>query len=193
MADLSVMERIARLVPPGSRVLDLGCGDGAMLEHLQQTRQCSGYGVEIDDTKVQACLRRNVNVLQLNLEDGLTVFGDDAFDVVLQIDTLQHLRNAETMLRETARVGRIAVVAFPNFAHWPNRLAVLQGRMPVTKRLPYQWYDTPNIRVGTYADFEVLARSCGLRVEDSFGLHEGQEVRTLPNLMASTAVFKVSS
>lgn len=193
MADLSVMERIARLVPTGSRVLDLGCGDGAMLEHLQTTRRCSGYGVEIDDTKVQACLRRNVNVLQLNLEEGLTMFGDDAFDVVLQIDTLQHLRNAETMLRETARVGRIAIVAFPNFAHWPNRLAVLQGRMPVTKRLPYQWYDTPNIRVGTYADFEVLARSCGLRVEDSFGLHEGQEVRKLPNLMASTAVFKVSS
>ncbi len=193
MADLSVMERIARLVPSGSRVLDLGCGDGALLEHLQQRRGCSGYGVEIDDTKVQACLRRGVNVLQLNLEEGLTMFGDDAFDVVLQIDTLQHLRNAETMLRETARVGRIAIVAFPNFAHWPNRLAVLQGRMPVTKRLPYQWYDTPNIRVGTYADFEVLARSCGLRVEDSFGLHEGQEVRTLPNLMASTAVFKLSN
>jgi methionine biosynthesis protein MetW len=193
MADLGVMERIARLVPSGSRVLDLGCGDGALLEHLQKHRGCSGYGVEIDDTKVQACLRRGVNVLQLNLEEGLTMFGDDAFDVVLQIDTLQHLRNAETMLRETARVGRTAIVAFPNFAHWPNRLAVLQGRMPVTKRLPYQWYDTPNIRVGTYADFEVLARSCGLRVEDSFGLHEGQEVRTLPNLMASTAVFKVSS
>jgi len=193
MADLSVMERIARLVPPGSRVLDLGCGDGALLEHLQKTRRCSGYGVEIDDTKVQACLRRGVNVLQLNLEEGLTMFGDDAFDVVLQIDTLQHLRNAETMLRETARVGRIAIVAFPNFAHWPNRLAVLQGRMPVTKRLPYQWYDTPNIRVGTYADFEVLARSCGLRVEDSFGLHEGREVRNLPNLMASTAVFKLSN
>ena len=185
MAEHSVMESIARLVPPGSRVLDLGCGDGAMLEHLQKTRQCSGYGVEIDDAKVQACLRRGVNVLQLNLEEGLTMFGDDAFDVVLQVDTLQHLRNAETMLRETARVGRIGIVAFPNFAHWPNRLDVLRGRMPVTKRLPYQWYDTPNIRVGTYADFEVLARSCGLRVEDSFGLHEGQEVRTLPNLMAS--------
>jgi len=193
MAEHSVMESIARLVPPGSRVLDLGCGDGAMLEHLQKTRQCSGYGVEIDDAKVQACLRRGVNVLQLNLEEGLTMFGDDAFDVVLQVDTLQHLRNAETMLRETARVGRIGIVAFPNFAHWPNRLDVLRGRMPVTKRLPYQWYDTPNIRVGTYADFEVLARSCGLRVEDSFGLHEGQEVRTLPNLMASTAVFKLSN
>ena len=190
MADPNVMHSIARLVPPGSRVLDLGCGDGALLAHLQATRQCSGYGVEIDDAKVHACVKRGVNVLQLNLEDGLNMFGDDAFDVVLQIDTLQHLRNAETMLRETARVGRSGVVAFPNFAHWPNRLAVLQGRMPVTKRLPYQWYDTPNIRVGTYADFEVLARSCGLTLTDSFGLHEGQEVRSLPNLLASTAVFK---
>jgi methionine biosynthesis protein MetW len=190
MADVNVMHRIARLVPPGSRVLDLGCGDGALLAHLRDERQCTGYGVEIDDAKVHACLKRGVNVLQLNLEDGLSMFGDDAFDVVLQIDTLQHLRNAETMLRETARVGRAGIVAFPNFAHWPNRLAVLQGRMPVTKRLPYQWYDTPNIRVGTYADFEVLARSCGLRIEDSFGLHEGQEVRSFPNLLASTAVFK---
>jgi methionine biosynthesis protein MetW len=190
MADVNVMHRIARLVPPGSRVLDLGCGDGALLAHLRDERQCTGYGVEIDDAKVHACLKRGVNVLQLNLEDGLSMFGDDAFDVVLQIDTLQHLRNAETMLRETARVGRAGIVAFPNFAHWPNRLAVLQGRMPVTKRLPYQWYDTPNIRVGTYADFEVLARSCGLLIEDSFGLHEGQEVRSFPNLLASTAVFK---
>jgi methionine biosynthesis protein MetW len=193
MAEHDVMASIARLVPAGSRVLDLGCGDGALMAHLQAERACTGYGVEIDDTKVLACIKRGVNVLQLNLEDGLTMFEDDAFDVVLQIDTLQHLRNTETMLRETARVGRIGVVAFPNFAHWPNRLAVLQGRMPVTRRLPYQWYDTPNIRVGTHADFEVLARSCGLTVLDSLGLHNGQEVRTLPNLLASTAVFKVSS
>ena len=193
MAEHDVMESIARLVPPGSRVLDLGCGDGALIAHLQATRACTGYGVEIDDAKVLACIKRGVSVLQLNLEDGLTMFEDDAFDVVLQIDTLQHLRNTETMLRETARVGRIGVVAFPNFAHWPNRLAVLQGRMPVTRRLPYQWYDTPNIRVGTHADFEVLARSCGLTIVDSFGLHLGKEVRTLPNFRASTAVFKFSN
>ena len=189
MSERHLLESIARLVPPGSRVLDLGCGDGALLAHLQATRQCSGYGVEIDDAKVHACIRRGVNVLQLNLEDGLSMFGDDAFDVVLQIDTLQHLRNAETMLRETARVGRIGIVAFPNFAHWPNRLAVLRGRMPVTKRLPYQWYDTPNIRVGTYKDFEVLAGKNALRILDSFGLHEGETVRWLPNARAGTAVF----
>ena len=191
MSDNNVMHSIARLVPEGSRVLDLGCGDGAMLAHLQAQRGCSGYGVEIDDDKVQACLRRGINVLQLNLEDGLAMFEDNSFDVVLQIDTLQHLRNTETMLRETARVGRQGIVAFPNFAHWPNRWAVMQGRMPVTKRLPYQWYDTPNIRVGTYADFGDLARKNQLRIIDAFGLQQGQEVRLWPNLMAGTAVYKL--
>ncbi len=192
MTDRLTLESIARLVPRGARVLDLGCGDGALLAYLRDTLDCTGYGVEIDDTKVHACLQRGINVLQLNLEDGLALFGDNSFDLVLQIDTLQHLHNAETMLRETARVGRQAIVAFPNFAHWPNRVSVLQGRMPVTKRLPYQWYDTPNIRVGTYADFEVLAQRLGLQVTDSFGLEQGREVRLWPNLRASTAVFKLT-
>jgi methionine biosynthesis protein MetW len=191
MSDPLIMQAIARLVPHGARVLDLGCGDGALLAYLQQHNGCTGYGVELDDTNVLACAQRGVNVLQLNLDQGLKVFADQSFDVVLQIDTLQHLRNAETMLRETARVGKIGIVAFPNFAHWYNRLSVLQGRMPVTKRLPYQWYDTPNIRVGTYADFAALARKNQLRILDSFGLQHGQEVRMLPNLMAGTAVFKL--
>jgi methionine biosynthesis protein MetW len=189
MTEKTIMQAIARLVPPGSRVLDLGCGDGALLSHLQQERGCTGYGVEFDDANVLACVRRGVNVLQLNLEDGLAIFEDNSFDVVLQIDTLQHLRNAETMLQETARIGRAGIVAFPNFAHWPNRMSVLRGRMPVTRRLPYQWYDTPNIRVGTYKDFEILAGKNHLRVLDAFGLQNGQEVRFLPNLRASTAVF----
>jgi methionine biosynthesis protein MetW len=184
------LKAIAALVPEGSRVLDLGCGDGALLAHLQQHKGCTGYGVELDDTNVHACVQRGVNVLQLNLDQGLTLFGDHSFDVVLQIDTLQHLRNAETMLRETARVGRTGIVAFPNFGHWPNRLSVLLGRMPVTKRLPYQWYDTPNIRVGTFADFAALARQNQLQILDAFGLQAGQEVRLWPNALAGTAVFK---
>jgi methionine biosynthesis protein MetW len=189
MSDALTMEALARLVPVGSRVLDLGCGDGAMLDHLQRTRACTGYGIEIDDANVLACVQRGVNVIQLNLDEGLALFGDQSFDVVLQIDTLQHLRNAETMLRETARVGRIGIVAFPNFAHWPNRLSVLRGRMPVTRRLPYQWYDTPNIRVGTLADFDALARKNGLLIQDAFGLEQGRVLRWMPNARASTAVF----
>jgi methionine biosynthesis protein MetW len=191
MSDPLIMQAIARLVPHGARVLDLGCGDGALLAHLQEHKGCTGYGVELDDANVLACAKRGVNVLQLNLDQGLKVFADQSFDVVLQIDTLQHLRNAETMLRETTRVGKIGIVAFPNFGHWFNRVSVLQGRMPVTKRLPYQWYDTPNIRVGTFADFGDLARKNHLQVMDAFGLQNGQEVRFLPNLMAGTAVYKL--
>jgi methionine biosynthesis protein MetW len=192
MSDATIQHAIAELVPKGSRVLDLGCGDGAMLDYLQRERGCSGYGIEIADANVLACIARGVNVIQLNLDEGLAIFEDASFDVVLQIDTLQHLRNAEVMLRETARVGRVGIVAFPNFAHWPNRLSVLQGRMPVTKRLPYQWYDTPNIRVGTHADLGALAVRNGLRVLDSFGLQEGRTVRFAPKWFAGTSVYKLA-
>ncbi len=192
MTDLHTLRALANLVPEGSRVLDLGCGDGALLDYLQRERACTGYGVELSDANVLACVQRGVQVLQLNLDQGLTMFEDASFDVVLQIDTLQHLRNAETMLNETARVGRMGIVAFPNFAHWPNRLRILRGRMPVTKRLPYEWYDTPNIRVGTHADLGVLAQRNGLRVLDSFGLQQGRTVRWLPNLRAGTSVYKLA-
>jgi methionine biosynthesis protein MetW len=187
------LDVIADLVPAGSRVLDLGCGSGELLARLVHDKGCSGYGVEIDDANLRAALARGIDVLQLNLEEGLALFGDDSFDVVLQLDTLQHLRNTEKMLRETARVGRIGIVSFPNFAHWPNRLSVARGRMPVTKVLPYQWYDTPNIRVGTHADFELLARKNGLEILDSFGLRNGRPVRWWPNARASVAVFKFES
>jgi methionine biosynthesis protein MetW len=190
MSDRKDMELIAELVPRGSRVLDLGCGNGEFLAHLREHRQCTGYGVEIDDANVLACARRGVNVVQLNLEEGLALFEDQSFDVVLQLDTLQHLRNTEKMLRETARVGRTGIVSFPNFAHWPNRLQIAAGRMPVTRVLPYQWYDTPNIRVGTFADFEVLARKDGLRILDAFGIQDGVAVHRWPNLRASVAVFR---
>jgi methionine biosynthesis protein MetW len=140
---------------------------------------------------VLACARRGVNVVQLNLEEGLALFDDRSFDVVLQLQTLQHLRHSEKMLRETARVGRIGIVSLPNFAHWPNRLSVLRGPMPLTRTLPYEWYDTPNIRVGTFADFEVLARRNGLTILHSFGVERSRAVRRWPNLRASVAVFKI--
>lgn len=190
MSDPRDMQVLAELVPVGSRVLDLGCGTGEFLAYLRDHRQCTGYGIEIDDANLLACARRGVNVIQLNLEEGLAIFNDQSFDVVLQLQTLQHLRNTEAMLRETARVGRLGIVSFPNFAHLPNRLSVMRGRMPVTRALPYEWYDTPNIRVGTFADFEVLAEKTGLKVLDSFGLQKGRVVRRWPNARASTAVFK---
>lgn len=188
-----VLQTIAALVPQGSRVLDLGCGDGELLAHLKSAKGCTGYGIEIDDKAVHACARRGVDVIQLNLDEGLKLFDDNSFDVVLQIDTLQHLRNAEVMLRETVRVGKTGIVAFPNFAHWPNRLSVLFGRMPVTKRLPHQWYDTPNIRVGTFEDFAVLAAQNKLKIEDSFGIQDDAVIRWQPNLLAGTVVFKLTN
>ena len=191
MSDPQLLKAIAERVPQGSHVLDLGCGDGELLQQLARERACTGYGIEIDDANVLACVRRGVNVLQVHLHQGLTSFADQSFDVVLQINTLQHLRNAEVMLRETARVGRLGIVAFPNFAHWANRLSVLRGRMPVTARLPYEWYDTPNIRVGTYTDFAALAKKNGLKILDAFGLQDGKEVRSWPNALAGTAVFKL--
>jgi methionine biosynthesis protein MetW len=191
MNKLAFIKCIAQLIPPKSRVLDLGCGDGALLSYLQEYRGCSGYGVEIDDQNVLACVKTDVQVIQLNLDEGLKMFEDQSFDVVLQIDTLQHLRNAETMLLETIRVGRLGIVTFPNFAHWPNRLSILAGRMPVTKRLPYQWYDTPNIRVGTFADFGGLANKNNIRILDSFGVKNAEQIRIFPNLRAPTAVFKI--
>lgn len=185
------MKAILDLIAPGSRVLDLGCGSGALLHELVARKGCSGYGIELDDANLLACAERGVNVLQLDLERGLSMFKDHSFDVVLQLQTLQQVRHAEAMLRETVRVGRRGVVSFPNFAHWPNRLQVLAGRMPVTRTLPYQWYDTPNIRVGTHADFALLCERLGIRVLDSFGLRDGQRVDLLPNLMAPVAVFVI--
>ena len=187
------IEILGELIPVGSRVLDLGCGDGAFLEYLQKNRQCFGYGIELNAANVASCIDRGVNVLQLNLEEGLRLFEDQSFDVVLQIDTLQHLRNAETMLKETARVGKMGVVTFPNFAHWPNRWSVLKGRMPVTKHLPYEWYDTPNIRVATFNDFQDLAQKNKLHVSKGFGLVGERTISLLANLLASTAVFTFSS
>jgi methionine biosynthesis protein MetW len=193
MTNQWVIETLADMVPHGSRVLDLGCGDGALLSHLQQQRGCTGYGVEIDDANVAACVKRGVNVIQLNLDQGLRMFDDQSFDVVLQIDTLQHLRNAQTMLLETLRVGRMGIITFPNFAHWFNRWSVLTGRMPVTRKLPYQWYDTPNIRVGTFADFEALVDELKLTKQQAFGLQDQNTVRWWPNLRATTAVFQLTA
>ncbi|WP_211452392.1 methionine biosynthesis protein MetW [Collimonas antrihumi] len=181
---------IAHWVRGESQVLDLGCGDGVMLDYLQSDKQCAGYGVEIDDSKIPACVARGVSVIQQDMEAGLNLFADDAFDTVLCLSALQMMKNVEGVLRDIARVGREAIVSFPNFAYWPHRVALMRGRMPVSKSLPYEWYDTPNLRCATIKDFEELANEVGLEVLECVALHDGQPITLLPNWRGSLAVFR---
>jgi methionine biosynthesis protein MetW len=182
---------IAKWIAPSSQVLDLGCGDGSFLEFLRQQKPVQAYGVEIDDARVLACVQKDINVIQQNLEGGLALFGDQSFDTVVLSQTLQTIHQTEKILREVVRVGKESIISFPNFGHWSHRLAVGFGHMPVSKSLPYQWYNTPNVRVLTVADFEKLASSLGLRVIDQCILHEGREVTLLPNLFGSLALFRI--
>ena len=182
---------IARWIETGARVLDLGCGDGALLKYLWERRQAPGYGVEIDDAHVLECVRNDVNVLQLDLESGLSVFRDGSFDCVILSETLQAIHHTEALMREMLRVGREAIVSFPNFGHWQARLQVALGRMPVSKELPYQWYDTPNVHLCTVDDFEDFCRRLGVRVLERLVLHDGRAVNFLPNLLGSLAVFRL--
>jgi len=182
---------IAKWIAPSSQVLDLGCGDGSFLEFLRQQKLVQAYGVEIDDARVLACVQKDINVIQQNLEGGLALFGDQSFDTVVLSQTLQTIHQTEKILREVVRVGKESIISFPNFGHWSHRLAVGFGHMPVSKSLPYQWYNTPNVRVLTVADFEKLASSLGLKVIDQCILHEGREVTLLPNLFGSLALFRI--
>ena len=181
---------IASWIPQGARVLDLGCGDGALLAELGERRGAAGYGVEIDGERVLSAVSRGVNVLQMNLESGLSTFGDDAFDFVILSQTLQAMRRADLVLREMLRVGHEGIVTFPNFGYWRHRVAIARGRMPVSDTLPYQWYDTPNIHLCTVKDFEDLCATVGAEILDERVLHEGRSVRVLPNLRGSLGVFR---
>jgi methionine biosynthesis protein MetW len=182
---------IAHWVNNGTKVLDLGCGDGVMLDYLQSDKQCSGYGIEIDDKEIPICIARGVSVIQRDLEAGLAIFADNAFDTVLCLSALQMMKDVEGVLRDISRVGRDAIVSFPNFAYWPHRIALLRGRMPVSKSLPYEWYDTPNLRCATIKDFEELANEVGLEVLERVALDEGKPINFLPNWRGSLAVFRL--
>ncbi|CAG9182110.1 methionine biosynthesis protein MetW [Cupriavidus pinatubonensis] len=184
---------IARWVEPKSTVLDLGCGDGSLLRVLQDELDVQAYGIEIQDEGVLACAQKGVHVIQQNLEGGLALFEDKSFDTVILSQTLQTIHNTAQVLRDTLRVGRECIVSFPNFGYWPHRLSVFRGRMPVSESLPYQWYNTPNVRVLTISDFEALAPKVGLRIVDRVVMHEGITVNWGVNWRGSLAVYRVCS
>jgi methionine biosynthesis protein MetW len=183
---------IAGWVQPGEKVLDLGCGDGSLLKRLILERGVRGWGVDIDDANVLATMRNGINVIQSDIEQGLAGFADHAFDLVVLSRTLQTVRHTQRILTEMLRVGREAVVSFPNFAYWKNRMAVLNGHMPVSEDLPYQWFDTPNVRFFTLLDFERLCDEMGILRRDRQVLDEkGELVVEEPNFLGSLAVYRI--
>jgi methionine biosynthesis protein MetW len=190
---MTELEVISGWIAQRARVLDLGCGDGRLLQHLWQTKQAPGYGVEIADEHVLECIRNDVNVLQMDLEDGLATFADRSFDSVILSETLQAIHRQEPLLKDMLRVGREAIVSFPNFGYWKARIQIaLAGHMPVSKELPYQWYDTPNVHHCTLVDFEALCAKLGIRILERVVLRDGNPVSLLPNLLGSLAVYRIS-
>ncbi|HZP85482.1 MAG TPA: methionine biosynthesis protein MetW [Burkholderiales bacterium] len=185
-------DAIAEWVRPNAHVLDLGCGDGALLRFLRDRRSATGYGVEIDDARLLASVRNGVNVIQSDLESGLSEFESDSFDYVILSQTLQAVRHTERILREMLRVGREGIVSFPNFGYWRHRLQVLGGNMPVSSNLPYQWYNTPNVHLFTIADFESFCREHGIRILQRAVMDEdGRPVAVWTNLLGALAVYRL--
>jgi methionine biosynthesis protein MetW len=181
---------IANWIETSALVLDLGCGDGTLLRYLAAQRDTIGYGVEIDDDGILACVRNGVNVIQGDLERGLSGFADDSFDYVILSQTLQAVRSSERVVREMLRVGRQGIVTFPNFGYWRNRLQVILGNMPMSDNLPYSWFDTPNIHLCTITDFENFCRSHDVRILERIVMRDGKAVTLMPNLLGSLAVYR---
>lgn len=181
---------IANLVKTGSKVLDLGCGDGSLLRYLRDARGIHGYGVEINDENVQACFKKGINVIQNDLETGLSSFGSGSFDYVILSQTLQAMRNTENLIKEMMRVSKEGIVSFPNFGFWKNRLQILSGHMPVSGFLPYQWFDTPNIHLCTLSDFERFCRQHGVNILERRIMNGDHQVFFAPNLFGALAFYR---
>ena len=182
---------ITQWIEPGEKVLDLGCGDGELLRHLMDVRQVQGYGVENDPDKLLASVNNGVNVIQMDLEKGLVGLEDGFFDHVIMSLSLQAMHNTLGILAEMLRVGREAVVSFPNFGYWRHRQSILNGRMPVSESLPHQWFNTPNVRFFTIADFDALCELNGIAVRERLAFDEGKLVLDEPNFLASVAVYRL--
>lgn len=191
-ADLAL---ISQWIQPGSRILDLGCGDGALLAHLARTRNVAGYGLEIDPDNVARCIEREVNVIQTDVDDGLPEFASNSFDYVVMTQALQALVRPDRVLDEMLRVGREVIVTFPNFGHWRARSQLLLGRMPLTVSLPAPWYSTPNIHLCTVDDFEALCREMGWIILEralfDHHLHRSPVINRAPNLFCELALYKL--
>ena len=190
VAERPDFEAIASWIPRGASVLDLGCGDGSLLRYLKETREVRGYGVEISDLDIVSCIANGVNVIQNDLDAGLSDFESNSFDFVILSQTLQATRYTEALIKEMLRVGREGIVSFPNFGYWQSRLDVMLGNMPVSRELPYQWYDTPNVHLCTLQDFERFCRQFCVSVTGRSVITGGREVRFLPNLLGSMAVYR---
>lgn len=192
--DLDVIEA---WVSKDSRVLDLGCGDGTLLLNLKNRKQVTGVGIEIDAAKFNQCISKGISVLEQDLDKGLGNFADKSFDVVVMSQTLQAMDRPDLVLEETLRIGKESIVAFPNFGHWYSRLHLsMKGRMPVSRFMPYNWYDTPNIHFCTIKDFEVLCRERNIKILDRALTTAGGKVNGIaglwPNMFATTAIYHLS-
>ena len=187
------LNEIQHWIQQGSRILDLGCGDGTLLKFLIDTKQVQGYGLEIDPAQINICIDKGLNVIEQNLDRGLGNFADKSFDTVLMTQALQTLHFPHLVLDEMLRVGKECIVTFPNFGHWKARFYLAtRGRMPVSDLLPYEWYNTPNIHFCTFKDFEVLCRERIIKVIHRQVVNEqsGQTLKDfMPNLFGETAIY----
>lgn len=184
---------IAGWIGFGSKVLDLGCGDGTLLQFLRRSLEAKGYGVEKDDANWLACIQNGTNVIQMDLEAGLSGFENQSFDTVILSQTLQAMHNTEGIVQEMLRVGREVIVTFPNFGYWRNRIQITTGNMPVSKTLPYQWYDTPNVHLCTINDFDQFCKNHKISVIERKVITEGKEVSLMPNLLGNLAMYRLKN